>query len=85
MKIRTIFEPMAIQKKMFFNMFISEKIPDIVYQDEARLGQVIANILGNAVKYTFNGSVSASFDIDETMNMMKIEIKDTGKGIEKLE
>ena len=34
MKLRDIFEPMASQKKLFFNMSLSERVPDIIYQDE---------------------------------------------------
>ena len=57
-KLKDIFEPMSIQKNLFFLMKIDEKVPLIIYQDENRVGQILVNIISNAVKYTFNGQVS---------------------------
>ena len=85
-KLGNIFGPMAEEKKLFFNMSINDRVPSVVYQDEQRLGQVLVNIIGNAVKFTFNGSVSVNIDVfEEDTKKIKIVIRDTGKGIERLE
>lgn len=83
-KIRNIFEPMACQKKLFFNMDIVDKVPDFILSDEQRLGQVLVNIIGNAVKFTFKGKVSINVTANERDSEIKVEVRDTGKGIEKL-
>lgn len=45
---------------------------------------MLVNILSNAVKFTFKGTVSMSVGASEKPNELKIEIRDTGKGIKKL-
>ncbi len=37
-KLNLIFEPMALQKNLFFSMKIDESVPTMIYQDEGRLG-----------------------------------------------
>lgn len=46
---------MANQKGLLFNTNVSPDIPEIVVQDRTKLGQVIVNILTNAVKFTVEG------------------------------
>lgn len=72
-----------MHKKLMFSVQIEESVPKVIYQDEQRIGQVLVNIINNAVKFTFNGTVSVKV---ETMskNEIKVVIKDTGKGIEKM-
>lgn len=53
--MREIFEPMSRQKNLFFVMKIDENVPLNIFQDENRVGQILVNIISNAVKYTFNG------------------------------
>ena len=64
-------------------------IPDdlpILNLDERRLRQVLLNIIGNAVKFTKQGSVSVSlafFKLDAKRAALTIRIADTGCGISK--
>jgi K+-sensing histidine kinase KdpD len=48
------------------------------------LGQVLVNIIGNAVKFTFKGKVSINVTANERDSEIRVEVRDTGKGIEKL-
>lgn len=48
------------------------------------MGQVLVNIIGNAVKFTFKGKISINTFLDERSMELKTEVKDTGRGIEKL-
>ena len=53
----------------------------LVQADEARLRQILVNILGNAVKFTKEGSVSVSVSAPEGSPYVDIEVRDTGIGI----
>ena len=80
------------EKKLEFQVDIDENIPSVFFGDVKRIGQVVLNILTNAVKYTDEGSVilSAGIDVPEqaeisngaTVNL-KITVSDTGIGIRK--
>lgn len=59
-------------------------IPNYVFGDEVRIGQILLNLVSNAVKFTENGEVSIiSKLVNEDENRLNIEfiIKDTGIGI----
>jgi len=61
----------------------SSHFPRLVRSDEAKLRQIITNLLGNAVKYTEQGAVTLRLDsqsIDTTLCLV-IEVQDTGVGI----
>jgi signal transduction histidine kinase/CheY-like chemotaxis protein/HPt (histidine-containing phosphotransfer) domain-containing protein len=54
-------------------------VPQILYGDDVRLRQVITNVLGNAVKFTDQGSVT--FTLTVTDADLRFDIADTGRGI----
>ncbi len=43
---------------------IDLQVPDQVYSDEKRFRQVLFNLIGNAVKFTFNGSITIDVTIE---------------------
>ena len=53
-----------------------------LYSDPARLRQVIDNLLTNAIKYTERGGISISANLVVREGVMRIEIADTGVGID---
>jgi two-component system, OmpR family, sensor histidine kinase VicK len=61
--------------------FLGSKDPLYVKADKTRLYQVIANLLGNAIKFTKEGSISVSVDVNDNNNELIISVKDTGEGI----
>jgi signal transduction histidine kinase len=52
-----------------------------VKADKGKMKEVFRNIIGNAIKFTPTGSVTAS--ISKTNDSVLIKVKDTGNGIEK--
>ncbi|WP_434782399.1 ATP-binding protein [Ferrovum myxofaciens] len=55
-----------------------------LHGDSLRLQQVLANLVGNAVKFTERGSVTLSFSVlgeDEHSSNVRFEVADTGVGI----
>ena len=59
----------------------------ILHTDKNRLFQVISNLIGNAFKYTTQGSVTFGLRIDKEKDRANFFVKDTGAGIppEKIE
>lgn len=77
-------QPTAHSKKLYIGLDYKPHIPQRFIGDEGRLRQVINNLLGNAVKFTPNGSVmiyvDGEFMADGRLNL-GIYVRDTGIGI----
>jgi len=74
----------ALESHIRFVVNTDSNIPDALYGDEARIRQILLNILGNAVKFTEKGFVSFSIgqkirDVD-TVDLV-FEVEDSGIGI----
>jgi two-component system, sensor histidine kinase and response regulator len=70
--------------ELLFN--ISPDIPHILLGDPLRLGQVLINLLGNAVKFTERGEICLIGELlERTGNKVKLRfsVKDTGIGMTK--
>ncbi|CAD0227499.1 Histidine kinase [Planktothrix agardhii] len=75
----------AEQKKIKFNYRPQEGLPIGIKADEKRLRQVLINLLGNAIKFTDQGSVTFSiqaiFIPKSSIHRLHFQIKDTGVGM----
>ncbi len=74
----------ARTKSLDFITVIDPSIPSSMSGDDMRLGQVIINLLTNAVKYTKEGSVTLTLKnngIKDGRISLYAEVKDTGIGI----
>jgi signal transduction histidine kinase len=64
---------------------LDENNPIYVHADKLRLYEVLANLLGNAIKFTQKGTITISADIrsnrDNNTDEVIISISDTGVGI----
>lgn len=72
------------EKPVVMKLSIAPDIPQFLHGDNLRIGQVLSNIISNAVKFTREGSISISVDqdrIDENNINLKIWVTDTGIGI----
>ena len=59
-----------------------DDFPDVVRTDPTRLRQVLINMMGNAIKFTDDGSVHLYAAHDESDKTMTFRITDTGIGID---
>ncbi len=74
----------ATQKNLELVVDISSEVPDTLAGDALRLGQILLNLVGNAVKFTERGEVVfrvevASMSASETV--LEFAVEDTGIGI----
>lgn len=70
----------AQEKGLELSVSIAPDLPEIVEVDHRRLGQVLINLLGNAVKFTDAGSVRLVVSALDAAHM-RFEVIDTGPGI----
>ncbi len=79
-----LFEPSARRNGTELSCNISGGVPEYVYGDPVRLRQILANLIGNAVKFTEHGKVTvivdANVDADKKARL-RFEICDTGIGM----
>ncbi len=70
--------PLARQKGIILETKLPEPLP-LIKSDEAKVHQILENIIANAVKYTEKGRVCVS--VLEHQNYFDIKVEDTGIGI----
>jgi signal transduction histidine kinase len=83
--VTSIIDTRAEQKSLRFKKEIAADIPDILIGDEARIRQILLNLLTNAVKYTHEGYVQLKISVDKLWDdeiTLKAEISDSGIGID---
>jgi len=84
----------AEEKGIDFNILISDRLPSVIKIDEKRLRQVLINLLGNAIKFTYSGSVTFKVELisnsseviiqksEQIMHQkIRFQIADTGIGM----
>ncbi len=75
----------ATQKQIRLVYEPAPNLPAIIHADEKRLRQVLLNLLGNAVKFTEEGTVSFRVTSGEnevhSRCLLRFEVEDTGVGI----
>jgi signal transduction histidine kinase/DNA-binding LacI/PurR family transcriptional regulator/HPt (histidine-containing phosphotransfer) domain-containing protein/ActR/RegA family two-component response regulator len=68
-------------KNVAFDMEMHGEIPKYLYGDNARLRQILLNILSNAVKFTEKGHVRLLISVSD--EEIRFTVMDTGMGIKK--
>ncbi len=82
--VSSYFKLQANKKGLDFYYKADNEIQDIIIGDSDRLNQVLFNIIGNAIKFTENGSVSFEVEVyyeDKDYIGLRFIISDTGEGI----
>lgn len=78
-EMASLFELQAAAKGLAFQFDVLGVIPEVVRADEKRLRQILINLLGNAVKFTAQGTVTLR--VRYAREMARIEVQDTGPGL----
>lgn len=74
----------AKEKDIQLRLLIDEGLPELVIGDPVRLGQIIINLVSNAIKFTREGKVIISAILchqDSVSTTINFEVADTGIGI----
>lgn len=80
----SILAPEARIKAVHFSQQIAPDTVNFMWGDEARLRQVLLNLIGNSIKFTEQGSVTLKVSPSQTQtDASRFEIIDTGIGIDK--
>ncbi|MCP4550045.1 MAG: response regulator [bacterium] len=76
------------EKEIYFVISCDDDIPDTILTDQLRLRQILANIIGNAIKFTDSGGINIDVGLvhgSSADRMIRIVIRDTGIGMKQEE
>ncbi len=90
--LHKVFDPIANDKNLSFNIEIENNAPEMLRSDSQRLEQILKNLLSNSMKFTENGSVTLKITLPEpgvgfkqsvlsVDNAIAFAVIDTGVGI----
>ena len=74
----------AEEKGLALRVHIDDALPRIVVGDPVKLGQILTNLVSNAIKFTANGSVAVSVRVNRAVDgavELDFSVADTGMGI----
>lgn len=77
--LRAMFEPLAAQKGLGFEVIVEPQVPATLYTDRQRLEQILKNLLSNALKFTEHGQVSLT--LAQQPGGVVFHVQDSGIGI----
>ena len=82
--INNVYTPQAQAKGIGLDFDIANNIPISICGDPNRLRQIMANLLGNAIKFTEQGRILAKVQVtreDQQAVALRFEVHDTGIGV----
>ena len=82
--LANLMSPVAAAKGLEFNLETTADLPEWVSGDQVRIGQILSNLVNNAIKFTAKGKVEllATYaKTDPRHGRLKVRVIDTGCGI----
>ena len=80
-EIIAMFNLRIVNNNPILELTIDDSLPKYIETDEGKLRQIIINLMGNALKFTKEGTVSLCASMGSENNALIIDVKDTGIGI----
>lgn len=78
-EVRALFEEQARAKGLLFAIESGSDLPERVRTDPSRLRQILINLVGNALKFTSQGSVQVLAELEG--EQLRFTVQDTGIGL----
>ena len=85
-ELKKTFDHRAQEKGLLFNVHVEPNVPQALLGDPYRLNQILFNLVGNALKFTSDGTVEVKVIIaEQNKNSLKLrfDVTDSGIGIPK--
>jgi signal transduction histidine kinase/ActR/RegA family two-component response regulator len=79
-RAQRVFEPLAREKNLAFEVTLSSSAPATLWSDGKRIDQILNNLIGNAIKFTERGTVRFSI-VPGSDGGATLYVTDTGPGI----
>jgi len=79
-----LFRERAEEKGLELRIAMAEDLPEVLVGDPLRLGQVLINLVSNAVKFTERGAVALDAETLEQADgraLLRVSVRDTGIGL----
>ncbi|TVT71828.1 MAG: PAS domain S-box protein [Denitromonas halophila] len=83
-QLMALFGEQARAKQLAVQLSVSPSVPNTLVGDGMRLGQVLVNLVGNAIKFTERGEVAVTVRADPPRNArvrLQFAVRDTGVGL----
>ncbi|MGD9126905.1 MAG: ATP-binding protein, partial [Planctomycetia bacterium] len=80
----TLMKPQAQEKGIVLGIHFEGRIPETVITDPTRFRQVLFNLVGNAIKFTAQGTIDVYFKLlnaDSKKPLLECRVQDTGVGM----
>jgi two-component system sensor histidine kinase/response regulator len=82
--LSTVVSPKICEKNLEFLIDEQHDLPALLVGDQLRLGQVLINLVNNAVKFTERGEIVVTVKLEEQLSdrvELKFEVRDSGIGM----
>lgn len=82
--IEMLLGPRAHERSLRFDIIVPEDVPHWLVGDPRGIGQILLNLVGNAIKFTHHGAIKivvSSRDLGDETVALDIVVEDTGVGI----
>jgi two-component system sensor histidine kinase EvgS len=83
LEVARIFQARIQEKGLSFTLDVADAVPPLLLLDETRVRQILLNLVGNAVKFTSEGTICLRAQAEgppEAMTL-RLAVEDTGIGI----
>ncbi len=84
-RVSEVIEPRAAEKGLVFEVGYDTPVPEEILTDPTRVQQILLNLLGNAVKFTAQGSVRLLVALvmppEAEQALLRFAVEDTGMGV----
>ena len=85
-EVDSMFSEEAERKGLEFWVQVDAEVPPIILSDEARIREILINLVSNAIKFTNHGSVGVRLSLghssQQSLINLLITVEDTGVGID---